>query len=77
MVVIQLEATMNMMQVKYVPLVSFGSLLFCFSKTFRLILPIRGVVSVTGSMSPTIDEKIVIANIIVTPAIDSLFSSFN
>jgi len=47
MVVIQLEATMNMMQVKYVP--------------------ISGVVSVTGNMSPTMEEKMVMANIMVTP----------
>ena len=28
----------------------------------------RGVVSVTGNMSPTIEEKMVMANIMVTPA---------
>ena len=30
--------------------------------------PMRGVVSVTGSMSPTMEEKMVMANMIVTPA---------
>ena len=33
----------------------------------RTILPMRGVESVIGSMSPTIVEKIVIASRIVTP----------
>ena len=32
-------------------------------------LPISGVVSVMGSMSPTMEEKMVMANIIVTPQI--------
>ena len=31
--------------------------------------PISGVVSVMGSMSPTMEEKMVMANIIVTPQI--------
>ena len=33
----------------------------------RIVLPISGVESVIGSMSPTIVEKIVIASRIVTP----------
>ena len=36
-------------------------------------LPINGVVSVIGNMSPTIEENIVIANIIVTPGIGTSF----
>ena len=35
-----------------------------------LVSPMRGVVSVMGSMSPTIEEKMVMASMIVTPVIN-------
>ena len=38
-------------------------------------LPISGVVSVMGSMSPTMEEKMVMANIIVTPHITLRYQS--
>ena len=44
---------------------AISSDLFCF--VVWLHLPISGVESVIGSMSPTIVEKIVIASRIVTP----------
>ena len=36
-----------------------------------LVSPMRGVVSVMGSMSPTIEEKMVMASMIVTPDIQN------
>ena len=32
-----------------------------------VIIPIKGVVSVTGNMSPTMEENMVMASIMVTP----------
>ena len=60
---------MNMMQLKYIPARRRND-----KNDFRGVgwcgdLPISGVVSVMGSMSPTIEEKMVMANIIVTPQI--------
>ena len=38
------------------------------SRNQNLVSPMRGVVSVTGSMSPMMEEKMVMANMMVTPA---------
>ena len=88
MVVMQLELTMNMMQLKYIPgtlgPVNFRYILYPSVSDVGIVMvtvtglvcsglcsPMRGVVSVMGSMSPTIEEKMVMASMIVTPGIQN------